>query len=47
VTGLEALLTETLAFLDGNFAVLKDNGGNLDAYALLLVSHSLFGRLWG
>jgi tRNA A-37 threonylcarbamoyl transferase component Bud32 len=35
-----------LAALDFNFGVLRESDGDLDAYALLLVSHSLYGRLW-
>jgi serine/threonine protein kinase len=39
-------MSDGLAALDGNFAVLREHGGDLQAYALLLVSHSLYGRLW-
>lgn len=35
-----------LSALDFNFGVLRENGGDLHAYALLLVGHSLYGRLW-
>lgn len=43
---LSQALSDGLAALDGNFAVLREHGGDLQAYALLLVSHSLYGRLW-
>ncbi len=39
-------IADGLSSLDFNFGVLRENGGDLDAYALLLVSHSLYGRLW-
>jgi len=39
-------IADGLALIDYNFGVLRTNGGNLDQYALLLVSHSLYGRLW-
>jgi hypothetical protein len=40
------VLGDGLSAIDFNFGVLRDNMGDLDAYALLLVSHSLYGRLW-
>ena len=40
------LCEDGLSALDFNFGVLRENGGDLGAYALLLVSHSLYGRLW-
>lgn len=43
---LLGLLSDGLAALDPNFGVLRDHDGDLHAYALLLVSHSLYGRLW-
>lgn len=39
-------LADGLSALDYNYAVLRENGGDLDAYTLLLVSHSLYSRLW-
>jgi serine/threonine protein kinase len=42
---LEAL-ADGISALDGNFGVLRAHGGDLEAYTLLLISHSLFGRLW-
>jgi hypothetical protein len=41
------LCQDGLSVLDFNFGVLRENDGDLLAYALLLVSHSLYGRLWG
>ncbi|MCP4445558.1 MAG: protein kinase [Myxococcales bacterium] len=35
-----------LSALDFNFGVLRENGGDIAAYALLVVGHSLYGRLW-
>lgn len=43
---LVGCIADGLALIDYNFGVLRNNGGNLDEYALLLVSHSLYGRLW-
>lgn len=37
---------DALATLDFNFGVLNEHGGDLHAYALTLVSHSLYARLW-
>ena len=42
---LEAI-ADGLSAIDFNWGVLRENGGDLDAYALLLVSHALYGRLW-
>jgi serine/threonine protein kinase len=42
---LEAI-ADGLSSIDFNWGVLRENGGDLDAYALLLVSHALYGRLW-
>lgn len=39
-------IADGLSAIDFNFGVLRTSGGDLDAYALLLVSHSLYGRLW-
>ncbi|HTE52499.1 MAG TPA: protein kinase [Kofleriaceae bacterium] len=39
-------VADGLSAIDFNFGVLRESGGDLDAYALLLVSHSLYGRLW-
>ncbi len=47
VTRVIELCQDGLSSLDFNFGVLRENDGDLEAYALLLVSHSLYGRLWG
>lgn len=47
VTRVIELCQDGLSALDFNFGVLRENDGDLPAYALLLVSHSLYGRLWG
>jgi serine/threonine protein kinase len=39
-------VADGLSAIDFNFGVLREGGGDLDAYALLLVSHALYGRLW-
>jgi hypothetical protein len=39
-------VADGLSAIDFNFGVLRESGGDLDAYALLLVSHALYGRLW-
>jgi hypothetical protein len=43
---LVATLGVGLATIDPNFSVLATYGGDLDAYALLLIQHRLFSRLW-
>jgi serine/threonine protein kinase len=40
------LLADAMSVLNFNFGVLRDNLGDLDDYALMLVSHPLYGRLW-
>lgn len=37
---------DALSALNFNFGVLRENGGDLQDQALLLVGHSLYGRLW-
>jgi hypothetical protein len=39
-------VADGLSAIDFNFGVLRESGGDLNAYALLLVSHALYGRLW-
>jgi hypothetical protein len=39
-------VADGLSAIDFNFGVLRENDGDLNAYALLLVSHALYGRLW-
>jgi tRNA A-37 threonylcarbamoyl transferase component Bud32 len=46
IGGLIDLVADGLSAINFNFGVLRENGGDLDDYALLLVSHSLYGRLW-
>lgn len=46
VEAIVELCQDGLSALDFNFGVLRENGGDLDAYALLLVGHSLYSRLW-
>jgi tRNA A-37 threonylcarbamoyl transferase component Bud32 len=40
------VLGDGLAALDGNFGILARHGGDIDVYALMLISHPLYGRLW-
>ncbi len=47
VNGVIEFCQDGLSALNFNFGVLRENDGDLLAYALLLVSHSLYGRLWG
>ena len=41
-----ALLSDALALIDFNFSVLRDSGGDLQEYALLLISLRLYHLLW-
>ena len=43
---LLALLSDALALVDFNFSVLRDSGGDLQEYALLVVSIRLYHALW-
>ena len=43
---LSALLSDALALVDFNFSVLRDSGGDLQEYALLLISLRLYHLLW-
>jgi serine/threonine protein kinase len=43
---LLALLSDALALVDFNFSVLRDSGGDLQEYALLVVSIRLYHGLW-
>ncbi len=43
---LLATLSDGLSMLDFNFSVLRDSGGDLQEYALLMLSHRLFHLLW-
>jgi len=42
-----AVVADGLSVIDYNFGVLRETDGDLDAYALLLFSPTLYGRLWG
>lgn len=43
---LIALLSDALALVDFNFSVLRDSGGDLQEYALLLISLRIYHLLW-
>jgi serine/threonine protein kinase len=43
---LIALVANGLSALDENFRILREHGGDLQAYTLLRVSHPLYGKLW-
>ncbi|HEY5945843.1 MAG TPA: protein kinase [Kofleriaceae bacterium] len=43
---LMALTSDALALVDFNFSVLRDSGGDLQEYALLLISLRLYHVLW-
>ena len=43
---LATLLSDALALVDFNFSVLRDSGGDLQEYALLLISLRLYHLLW-
>lgn len=43
---LGQLLSDALALVDFNFSVLRDSGGDLQEYALLLISLRLYHLLW-
>jgi len=43
---LVASLGAGIGALDPNFSILAAYGGNLTSYALLLVQHRLYARLW-
>ncbi len=43
---LVALVSDALALVDFNFSVLRDAGGDLQEYALLLLSVRLYHHLW-
>jgi hypothetical protein len=46
ITDFLDAVADGLCAIDFNFGVLRESGGDLNAYALLLVSHALYGRLW-
>jgi hypothetical protein len=43
---VSALISDALALVDFNFSVLRDSGGDLQEYALLLISLRLYHLLW-
>jgi hypothetical protein len=43
---LLALISDALALVDFNFSVLRDSGGDLQEYALLVISLRLYHVLW-
>jgi len=43
---LIALVSDGLSAVDFNFSVLRDSGGDLQEYGLLLLSHRLYHILW-
>ncbi len=43
---LMATLSDALSHVDFNFSVLRDAGGDLQEYALLILSHRLYHLLW-
>jgi serine/threonine protein kinase len=43
---LMSLISDALALVDFNFSVLRDSGGDLQEYALLLISLRLYHLLW-
>jgi tRNA A-37 threonylcarbamoyl transferase component Bud32 len=43
---LTALVSDAFALVDFNFSVLRDSGGDLQEYALLLISLRLYHLLW-
>ena len=43
---LMSSISDALALVDFNFSVLRDSGGDLQEYALLLISLRLYHLLW-
>jgi tRNA A-37 threonylcarbamoyl transferase component Bud32 len=43
---LVALISDAIALVDFNFSVLRDSGGDLQEYALLVISLRLYHLLW-
>jgi serine/threonine protein kinase len=46
ITELIGATSDGLALVDFNFSVLRDSGGDLQEYALMVVSHRLYHLLW-
>lgn len=47
IDDLISVVADGLSVIDYNFGVLRETDGDLDGYALLLFSPTLYGRLWG
>ena len=43
---IQQLMSDGLALVDFNFSVMRDSGGDLEEYGLLLISHRLYHHLW-
>ena len=43
---LMSSISDALALVDFNFSVLRDSGGDLQEYGLLLISLRLYHLLW-
>jgi len=46
IADLSQLVSDALALVDFNFSVLRDSGGDLQEYCLLLISLRLYHLLW-
>ena len=46
IEDINQLISDALALVDFNFSVLRDSGGDLQEYALLLISLRLYHLLW-
>jgi hypothetical protein len=46
IADINQLLSDGLALVDFNFSVLRDSGGDLQEYCLLLISLRLYHLLW-
>lgn len=46
IADLNQLLSDALALVDFNYSVLRDSGGDLQEYCLLLISLRLYHHLW-
>jgi hypothetical protein len=47
IDDLIAIVADGLSVIDYNFGVLRETDGDLEQYALLLFSPTIYGRLWG
>jgi len=46
IEDLVAALAAGIGAIDPNFSILSNYGGDLTSYALLLIQHRLYARLW-